>query len=139
MVIRNFTESDRETLRNIYLVSRKQTFTWFDTSDYTLADFDKDTQGEQIMVADKEGAVIGFVSCWQPDDFIHHLFVHPAYVGLGVGKALLSAAVATLNKPVALKCLTRNEYALAFYRSHGWQIEEKGEGKPGEYFLMSYG
>ncbi|GAA3975498.1 GNAT family N-acetyltransferase [Mucilaginibacter dorajii] len=138
MIIRDFSEDDRNALRNIYLVSRRQTFSWFDTSGYTLNDFDKDTEGERILVADKDGAILGFISCWLQDNFIHHLFVHPAYINQGVGKALLSEAIAMLNKPVTLKCLRRNENALAFYRTQGWQIEEKGEGKPGDYFLMSY-
>ena len=136
--IRDFKEDDRYALRDIYLLSRMHTFTWFDTSEYALADFDKDTEGEWILVADYGGAVIGFISCWLPDNFIHHLFVHPAYIKQGVGKLLLNAAVTVLNKPVTLKCLIRNENAIAFYRSQGWQIEEKGEGKPGDYFLMSY-
>jgi ribosomal protein S18 acetylase RimI-like enzyme len=138
MIIREFSEDDRNALRNIYLISRKQTFTWFDTAGYTLNDFDKDTGGERMLVADEEGAILGFISCWLPDNFIHHLFVHPAYIHRGVGKALLNEAMAMLHKPVTLKCLTRNENALVFYRSQGWQIEEKGEGKPGDYFLMSY-
>ncbi len=136
--VRDFIEDDRHTLKDIYLISREQTFTWFDTSAYTPDDFDNDTQGEQILVADRDGAVVGFVSCWLPDNFIHHLFVHPAYINHGVGNALLKAAVAVLDKPVTLKCLTRNENALGFYRSQGWVVIEKGEGKPDEYFLMAY-
>jgi ribosomal protein S18 acetylase RimI-like enzyme len=136
--VRDFIDDDRDTLRNIYLISRKQTFTWFDTSGYSLDDFDRDTEGEQILVADYEGAVIGFISYWFPDNFIHHLFLHPAYTGHGVGKALLKSVVEKLSRPVTLKCLTRNENALAFYRSQGWQIQERGEGRPGDYFLMSY-
>ncbi|QEC77945.1 GNAT family N-acetyltransferase [Mucilaginibacter ginsenosidivorax] len=138
MHVRYFKEEDCHSLRDIYLVSRKQTFNWFDTSGYSLDDFDRDTEGEKILVADYEGAVIGFISLWLPDNFIHHLFVHPAYSKKGVGKMLLNAAVTMLHKPVTLKCLTRNENALAFYRSQGWQIQERGEGKPGDYFLMSY-
>jgi GNAT superfamily N-acetyltransferase len=136
--IRTFEEKDRQSLKHIYLISRKQAFHWFDTSGYLLDDFDKDTDGEQILVADHDGAIIGFASFWLPDNFIHHLFVHPAYISQGVGKALLSAAIARLTKPVTLKCLTRNESALAFYRLQGWVVVEKGEGKPADYFLMVY-
>ncbi|WP_184544925.1 GNAT family N-acetyltransferase [Mucilaginibacter sp. FT3.2] len=134
--IREFKEDDSHVLRDIYLISRTQTFTWFDTSEYKVDDFDKDTQGEHILVADYDGAVIGFISCWLPDNFIHHLFVHPAYVQQGVGKVLLNAAIATLHRPVTLKCLIHNENAVAFYRSQGWQIVERGQGKSGDYYLM---
>lgn len=136
--IREFKEEDRHTLSDIYLISRLNTFTWFDTSAYKTDDFDNHTKDEYILVADYDGAVIGFISCWLPDNFIHHLFIHPAYTKHGVGKALLNAAIVNLGKPVTLKCLVRNENAIAFYRSQGWRVEERGEGKPGDYYLMIY-
>jgi|GEM_PF-4067713 hypothetical protein len=52
--IREFTEMDRPELQHIYLRSRQQTFYWLNTALFVLTDFDKDTAGEEILVAEDE-------------------------------------------------------------------------------------
>jgi hypothetical protein len=60
--IRNFNEDDRQVLRRIFLSSRKETFSWLDTSAYTHEDFDEATAKESIMIAEEEGVVMGFIA-----------------------------------------------------------------------------
>ena len=78
--------------------------------------------GEDVFVAlAPRGEVVGFVSLWRPDPFVHFLHVASTWRGRGVGAALLEHALATLPAgPVDLKCLPDNRAALAFYRRLGW-------------------
>ena len=41
-----------------------------------------------MLVADTDGQVVGFVSIWQPEDFIHNLFVSPEWQNHGIGTAV---------------------------------------------------
>ncbi|CDH26483.1 conserved hypothetical protein [Xenorhabdus bovienii str. kraussei Becker Underwood] len=60
---------------NILRHSRKVTFTWLNTDNYQLTDFDKDTEGEMIYIAVENDKVLGFISVWAQNHFIHHLYV----------------------------------------------------------------
>lgn len=137
--IRPFREDDRPSLRAIYLASRVETFRWLDTSGFRPEDFDASVEGERIWVAETDGEVVGFASVWTADDFLHNLFVHPAHVGTGAGRALLLHCLADAAGPMTLKCLVRNERALAFYRAHGWTEVERGSTEHGEHAIMRSG
>src|ERR1700761_3259164 len=127
MKIREFNYSDREVLKEIYQSSRQYSFHWMNPSSFRLTDFDKDTEGEKILVAEEDDGLAGFISIWLPDNFIHHLFVHPDFMKRGVGKRLLDAGVGVLDGPATLKCPKRNQNALDFYRAQGWTIEDEAE------------
>lgn len=75
MQIRPYQETDRPFLRTLYLASRKAAFGWRDTSNYQLEDFDGATLGEAIWVAEDGGTLLGFVSVYREDNFIHNLYV----------------------------------------------------------------
>lgn len=121
VVIREMVEKDRISLREIYYRSRKVTFDWQDSTTFKLEDFDKDTEDEVILVAEDEGVVCGFISLYIPDNFVHCLFISPDFKSRGIGKKLLATAKQRLALPMRLKCLSRNEQALAFYKKAGWQ------------------
>ena len=133
---RFFTEKDRCALQKIYLESRKNTFDWMDDSLFNANDFDRDTDGECIWVATIENHPIGFISAWEPENFIHNLFVHPSNTGKGVGSALLRACLNKIGRPASLKCLGENIGARNFYLSKGWKIVSYGDGPDGKYQLM---
>ncbi|MDQ9557763.1 GNAT family N-acetyltransferase, partial [Serratia marcescens] len=75
------------------------------TSNYQLEDFDGATLGEAIWVAEDGGTLLGFVSVYREDNFIHNLYVDPHQPPRGVGSALLQAAQATFTATGSLKCL----------------------------------
>lgn len=136
MQIRPYQETDRPLLQKLYLVARRAAFSWCDTHNYQLADFDRATLGEEVLVAENAGRVLGFVSIYRADNFIHNLYVDPHLPPQGVGSALLHAAEQTFTSAGSLKCLVKNQKALAFYQKHGWQpISTGGEGNE-EYYLM---
>ena len=135
---RFFTENDRGALREIYFESRINAFNWMDDSLFNLNDFDRDTDAECIWVAIVNGEPVGFISVWEPDNFLHNLFVHPSSTGRGVGSALLKVCLEKIGRPAKLKCLEKNTNAKNFYLSKGWEIISYGDGPDGQYQLMEF-
>ena len=138
MFVRPFDSSDRPVLREIFVRSRKKAFSWQPAHAFQLGDFDEQTAGEALLVAEDDGMVIGFLSLWEPDDFIHHLFVDPEWIRRGIGTALLRALPGWLTTRYRLKCLTRNALALAFYSGHGFVEIGSGTGEERDYLLMEF-
>jgi GNAT superfamily N-acetyltransferase len=136
--VRLFDEADRPFLRTLYLAARRHNWRWLDGSHWQLEDFDSIILGETILVAEQDGHRIGFAGLLENDNFLHSLFVDPAYQGRGVGSALLTAVQARFTSTGALKCLQENKAAQAFYLQHGWQMIAQGESEQGEYILMHY-
>lgn len=138
MAIRPFTEADRPFLRTLFLASRKANWHWLDDRDWRLEDFDRVTLGERVLVAEDDGHRTGFAAVLPNDNFLHSLFVDPAWQGRGVGSELVKAVQNSLTSTGALKCLKANVRAQAFYLKHGWKVIGSGESEQGEYLLMHY-
>ncbi|MGF7074071.1 GNAT family N-acetyltransferase [Mucilaginibacter sp. 3215] len=136
LLIHPINEADRDKLREIYLLCRRQAFYWMDSNLFTLNDFDAHTHDEDIWAATWDDETVGFMAVWPPDAFVHHLYVHVAYRGKGIGKALLALAAQNYPSPLRLKCLVKNEAAFQFYQAVGWEIMEEGSDALGDYFLM---
>ena len=98
--------------------------------------FGTETKDEAIFVAEIAGAIAGFVSLYEPQGFVHHLFVDPPSHGRGIGTALLAHAVALAGGRATLKCQSRNSQALAFYRRLGWIEVAAGNGEFGSWIAM---
>lgn len=137
IAIRDYLPADHDALAGLYLQSRIETFHWLDTKAYSLTDFDTDTLDEKIIVSFVDDEPAGFLSVWEPDSFIHHLYVHPRHVGKGIGKSLLNMAASLFDVALKLKCLKQNEHALAFYKSQGWAIRGEGEDENGVYLELN--
>ncbi|OIN06061.1 GNAT family N-acetyltransferase [Oceanisphaera psychrotolerans] len=138
MEIKEFNACYLECLRELYLYSRRDSFSWLQTDSFQLGDFDRDSQGERIWLVEVSGNVAGFISIWEPDKFIHHLYVSRELQNQGVGSALLNAAKREYGE-LSLKCMVRNQKALDFYLSQGFEIVSQVDDEFGGYFLMSFG
>ncbi|EXU75263.1 GNAT family N-acetyltransferase [Erwinia mallotivora] len=138
MAIRPFTEADRPFLRTLFLAARRANWHWLDGSEWQLEDFDCVTLGERVLVASREECRVGFAAVLPNDNFLHSLFVDPAWQGRGVGSELLNAVQAGFTSTGKLKCLSANQHALAFYQRHGWQRIGSGESDQGPYLLLHY-
>lgn len=86
------------------------------------------------LVAEIDGKVVGLIGLhWQNRVRIRHvadlgLFVHDAYQGKGVGRALMQAAIDMADKwldvvRIELEVYTDNERAINLYRSFGFEVE----------------
>lgn len=109
-----------EALRDIYTLGRRHAFPWVAPQTYQPADFERDTIGEKIWVALSRQTVVGFISCWEADNFIHCLYVKPGFHRAGIGKALLQVGLDHTGQRATLKCVTANTNAIAFYQKLGW-------------------
>lgn len=138
MKIRPFEEADRPFLRTLFLAARRHSWTCLDGDAWQLEDLDAVILGETVLVAELNGHRAGFAGLLENDNFLHSLYVHPAFQGQGVGRALLAAVQQRFTSTGALKCLLNNEAALAFYENQGWQREALGESEQGKYVLMHF-
>lgn len=99
--------------------------------------FAMETADETLFVAaDERGAMIGFVSIYLPQSFVHHLYVEPSQSGRGIGTRLLARALAVAGGSATLKCQTGNERALRFYRRLGWVEVTAGTGEFGPWVAL---
>jgi GNAT superfamily N-acetyltransferase len=136
ITIRPSTPEDIGGLKKLFLEARQSTFTWAEPGAFRLDDFEQETYGEKILVAIRENEIAGFISLWEYDHFIHHLYIRDDLKGQGIGSALLDAAVSTVGYPLRLKCLERNTKALSFYQKKGFVAKGKGMAELGVYFRL---
>lgn len=135
--IRRATVADCPDLSEIFLAARRQAFTWCDPASFHAGDFMDQTIGEAIYLAhDAESRTLGFISIWEQDRFVHHLYVAPEHQGRGVGTHLLHSLHTWLPFPYRLKCLLANTAARALYDKCGWREIEIGSDPLGDYVLM---
>src|SRR5476649_2252023 len=95
---------------------------------HDVAAFLSVTQDEAILAAERDGVVIGFAAVYAgqaPDNFLHHLYVHPAASGQGAGTLLLAAVVAQFGPTLSLKVQVSNTRARRFYARAGWVEDEQ--------------
>ena len=86
------------------------------------ADLESETQGERMFVGVLDKEVAGFVSLWEPDCFIHHLYVDPSAQRSGLGRALIARVEALVgHQPITLKCQLANTGAMRFYAALGFE------------------
>ena len=129
---------DYAELEKLYLQVRQQTFFWLDKDALQQASFIADTKDELILKAQVQGEIVGFISVWQPDNFIHHLYIKSDFQRKGVGSTLLQKAISILDAPVTLKCLQQNTSAVNFYLKNNWFQKSEGFSYEGMYILFEY-
>lgn len=135
--IQKAQKEEYDDLQKIFFNTRQEDFNWMEYDSIKLDDFDSSTEGELILTAKINNEIVGFVSIWEEDKFIHNLFVSSNFKRHGVGKALINQCVKAVELPLTLKCVKENENALNFYLSQGWAIEEEVTDKE-PYYIMKY-
>jgi len=118
----------------IFLNGRRKAFPWQPEDRFGLDDYYDCVDGEEVLVAEVDGGVVGFISIDAPERFIHNLFIDPAWRGRGIGSALLREALMLLQGSAHLACAARNAAARAFYEHNGWipvpSVRPGGETDP---------
>lgn len=130
------SETDWESLAGIFTQIRERYSPWLDPQRTPPDDLRKQTEGETIYVAARETEVLGFISVWVPERFIHHLYVDVRHQRWGVGSWLIDHVLRQHGSPLRLKCVEANRQALQFYEKNGWQILDRAVGEEGPYCLM---
>ena len=102
----------------------------------SLPEFMAMVDGEVIVTAKMSNKIAGFISVWEEENFIHHLYVHPDYQNKGIGPALINSCKEYFGLPLSLKCVEQNTGACDFYQKNGWHAMERGRGPEGSYILF---
>ena len=105
----------------------------------SLAEFRAQTQGEQIDLVVAQGKIAGFISVWEPDWFVHHLYVDPQAQGSGLGARLIALVAERAGEQgLSLKCLVENKGAMSFYRGLGFALtDEVGTDRFGPWVRLT--
>lgn len=134
--IRLANDSDMQRLHEIYNRVSKQTFFWYEESEFTSLDIIQDTIGETVYIASVDDVIAGFISIDELESFVHHLYVSADFQSQGVGTALIAHAVKHSAVPLQLKCAVKNTHALLFYLKSGWSVVGNGENRLGYFLVM---
>lgn len=133
--VRTMKENDRQRVAEIYQQDRERYFPW--VAQPQLDDFDSDSRGEAIFVAEVDGQIAGFASLYRVMDFVHLLFVAPEFQHQGVGKSLIRALRKEATAPLTLKVVIDNESAMKFYQNQGFVIKREDRfAVPSNYTLI---
>ena len=136
LAVRQFEQGDAAAVQRLYerAVGRA---VWLPAVAKADADFARASQGEAVFVCHgPEGRLVGLLSVWVPESFIHHVYVDPEFERQGVGTALLSSLETWLPLPWHLKCVIANTSARAFYATHGWIEVGSGNSDQGPFVLL---
>ncbi|MEU1284796.1 N-acetyltransferase [Kitasatospora sp. NPDC005856] len=115
--------------------------------DLDCVDYGEPENTPELLVAERAGAVVGFVYLVpQPDGgvLIDNLHVRPGLNGGGIGRELLTAARAHVAERhpgagLSLEVLRDNTRAIAFYEREGAERVRAQEGEfPGGFLLPEY-
>jgi ribosomal protein S18 acetylase RimI-like enzyme len=136
LIIRDAREDDTNKLEILFKITRQKTFKSAPHDSFKFGDYKKSVEGEKVWVVEKDGDIVGFISIWIQDNFIHNLFVHPNYQGCGIGAQLLQKAEEYLSRPMELKVTTENIKAFKFYEKHGWKKISIHEDELEPYILL---
>lgn len=132
--IRNYITSDIERLEEVFLITRQTTFE-DRKGEFTIGDFVESTVSDHVWVAEIDNIIVGFISVYLQDNFIHNLFVDPQYQGCSVGSKLLLFAEDKLLRPMTLKIAIDNLKACSFYEKYGWYNAGEFNEAPEPYIL----
>ena len=101
ITIRKATPNDIHQLEILFQVCRQLTFVSRHPDEFQIGDYQKSTAEDEVWVAEEHGSIVGFVSTYPADNFIHNLFVHPEQQAKNIGTQLLHIAEANLGRPMA--------------------------------------
>lgn len=118
---------DLEAAAALFQRVARATLPWQDPETNSAAAFLHHSEAEIVWVAVSGGAVIGLATLYEPESFLHSLYVDSGWQGRGVGKALLEVASGAAREPLSLKTDVSNERALRFYLREGFAVTERGE------------
>ncbi len=136
--VRAAASTDTEAIGNLYarIIGNAA---WLPECARLQSDFASVSHGEAVYVScAPDGRLKGFLSVYESDSFVHHLYVAPEFARQGVATALLSFLRTRLALPWRLKCVRANTAALAFYSSFGWREVGYGDGEQGPYAVLEF-
>lgn len=132
------TVGDADAVADVYLRSRKELVACAPLvhSDDDVRDWIRRRliPAGRTTVAVVDDLVVGLLAVSEAIDcgFIDQLYLHPAWVGQGIGTRLLELARSELQPPIRLYTFQCNQRARAFYERHGFEAITVGDGSGNE-------
>ena len=85
--------------------------------------------GVEFQGIERAGALLGIMGSQKVQDvvLIRHAYVRPAEQGSGIGGRLLEALFAAAERPVLVGTWAAAEWAIGFYRRHGFALVRREE------------
>jgi len=130
--------ADADQVADVFLRSRKElvAFAPLAHSDENVRAFiaRRLIPAGRTTVAVVDGAVVGFISVTQATEcgWITQLYLHPAWIGRGIGTRLLELARRELAPPIRLYTFQDNRRARAFYERRGFEAVKFTDGAANE-------
>lgn len=115
------TAAEIEDAAALYERSGTAAFTWRPIGHFQARDFIAFAQEEEVWLAYMSDALVGILSLFKEENFIHCLYVDPNAQGLGIGRALVDFVRKKGGKPLTLKLDVPNRNAIKFYEATGWE------------------
>lgn len=134
--VRRARGDELEDCAELYERSGRDAFIWRPKDWFKAADFLRFAVHEEIYVAESHGAILGILSLYRPQSFVHCLYVEPSAQHFGIGRALLDAVSKIADGPLSLKVDAPNERALAFYERYGFTRADIGDDNGISWILM---
>ncbi len=110
---------------------------WIAPQDQTADLFLGFARDETVWVAVAGNAVIGTASLYEPESFLHSLYVDQAWQGRGVGATLMEAAAQRARAPLSLKVQALNGPARGFYARRGFIETDRGVSDGWEWVRLT--
>lgn len=79
--------------------------------------------GWDVLVAEHEGTLLGFMALKRADHCLDQLFIAPNAKRLGIGRSLFSLAKAAMPNGFWLRTAADNKEACAFYEAVGMMLD----------------
>lgn len=129
--IRPFIQKDFQRLCQIHDPARQEELDLANLSEaFIPLSIAADREGlfdYQILVAEMEGLVVGFVAF--TDDELAWLYVDREYSRHGIGTALVNVVLEKIYEPISIEVLNGNTPALNFYQKFGFEIVKTESGQ----------
>ncbi|ANM47633.1 GNAT family N-acetyltransferase [Streptococcus suis] len=139
--IRQYLQEDFERLCQIHDPARQEELDLANLSEaFIPLSIAADREGlfdYQILVAEMEGFVVGFVAF--TDDELAWLYVDREYSRHGIGTSLVNVVLKKMHEPISIEVLEGNLPALSFYKKFGFEIvnTETGQMPGNEEFSVT--
>ena len=130
--------SDAQEIADVYLTSRKKlvAFAPLAHSDDEVKHWIKEIliPKADVTVALVNDQIVGMMGLIKRGEtnWIDHLYLHPDFVGHGIGSHMIKLAKSALGSPIQLFTFQENRGAIRFYERHGFVPIKYGDGSENE-------
>jgi ribosomal protein S18 acetylase RimI-like enzyme len=138
VAIRPATDADLPACADLHDRVERAVFVWDPKTAYGLDAFRRSIAGEEMTLAWVDSAIVGLISVYRQENFVHNLYVDLPWQGCGVGRQLLDAALASMDGAARLKCEIANLPARRFYEALGWREVARSGVRPGDWILYMH-